>query len=60
MHQVPAVLPQVLLLVFGEVHQVPQQERLHHGAWTLAVMSLRTSVEVNCNVCFGPVGGDPW
>lgn len=25
------VLPQVLLLVFGEVHQVPQQKRLHHG-----------------------------
>lgn len=25
------VLPEVLLLVSGEVHQVPQQERLHHG-----------------------------
>lgn len=29
--QVPPELPQVLLLVPGKVHQVPQQERLHHG-----------------------------
>lgn len=29
--QVPPLLPQVLLLVPGEIHQVPQQERLHHG-----------------------------
>lgn len=25
------VLPKMLLLVSGEVHQVPQQERVHHG-----------------------------
>lgn len=25
------MLLEVLLLVSGEVHQVPQQERLHHG-----------------------------
>lgn len=25
------VLPEMLLLVSGEVHQVPQQERVHHG-----------------------------
>lgn len=25
------VLPEVLLLLFGEVHQVPQQKRVHHG-----------------------------
>lgn len=29
--QVPPELPQVLLLVPGKIHQVPQQERLHHG-----------------------------
>lgn len=27
----PFVLPEMLLLVSGEVHQVPQQKRLHHG-----------------------------
>lgn len=29
--QVPNDLSQMLLLVFGEVHQIPQQECLHHG-----------------------------
>lgn len=29
--QVPPELPQVLLLVPGKIHQIPQQERLHHG-----------------------------
>lgn len=29
--KVSAQLFEVLLLVFGEVHQVPEQERLHHG-----------------------------
>lgn len=31
MRSVLIVLLEVLLLVSGEVHQVPQQERLHHG-----------------------------
>lgn len=29
--KVPAVLSEVLLLVFGEIHQVPEQKRLHYG-----------------------------
>lgn len=28
---IPNVLPEVLLLLFGEVHQVPQPKRIHHG-----------------------------
>lgn len=29
--QIPAKLHEVLLLVSGEVHQVPEQKCLHHG-----------------------------
>lgn len=34
------VLPEVLLLVSGEVHQVPQQKRLHHGELRVIVQLL--------------------
>lgn len=34
------VLPEVLLLVSGEVHQVPQQERLHHGELSMLFCSM--------------------
>lgn len=31
------VLPEVLLLVSGEVYKVPQQERLHHGEHNILI-----------------------
>lgn len=31
LRSLPTLLLEMLLLVSGEVHQVPQQERLHHG-----------------------------
>lgn len=38
------VLPEVLLLVSGEVHQVPQQERLHHGELSMLVPAVIVAV----------------
>lgn len=51
MHQVPVVLSEVLLLVSGEMHQVPKQKRLHHGVCLLVYSTARSLKEKTiCNV----------
>lgn len=56
LRSLPTLLLEMLLLVPGEVHQVPQQERLHHGepiqlwfTWSTHPFGLLTSHASACS-----------